>query len=235
MSIKENILDVRQKIKAAAERSGRRAEAIKIVAVTKTVSEERILEAYQVGQKIFGENKVQEWQKKNLLLPSECEWHLIGRLQTNKIKYLDARVALIHSLDRFSLLEKLDMEGEKRRIIWKTLVQVNVSRDEAKAGLEIEEVRDFLETAGDYSHVHVLGLMTIGALDASEEDTRGYFRKLREIRDSLISKGVRSIEDLPHLSMGMSQDYELAVEEGATIVRIGSVIFGQRNLVLRNK
>lgn len=228
MSIKENLLDVRQKIDAAAERAGRRTEAIKIVAVSKTVSEERILEAYQVGHKIFGENKVQEWQRKSILLPSECEWHLIGRLQTNKIKYLDASVALIHSLDRLSLLEKLDLEGEKRQLVWNTLIQVNVARDEAKAGLAVEEVEDFLRMVRAYPHVRVQGLMTIGALDASKEDTRGYFIKLREIRDKLVGKGVRSMEELPHLSMGMSQDYEQAVEEGATIVRVGREIFGQR-------
>jgi pyridoxal phosphate enzyme (YggS family) len=229
MNIRENIADIKQKIRIAAERSGRRAEAVRIVAVTKTVPVENIREAYQAGQKIFGENRVQEWQKKNILLPADCEWHLIGRLQTNKIKYLDANVALIHSLDRFSLLEKLNFEGEKRQIIWKTLLQVNVAKDEAKAGLEVEEVNDFLRTLRDYPYVRVLGLMTIGKFSVSPEETRGYFRRLREIRDQLISKGLRTKEELPHLSMGMSQDYELAVEEGATIVRIGSSIFGSRN------
>lgn len=229
MSIEENITAVKQKIGAAAERAGRRSEMIKLVSVTKTVSEDRILEAYHVGQRFFGENKVQEWQKKKPLLPPDCEWHLIGRLQTNKVKYLDASVAFIHSLDRFSLLEKLEAEGQKRQIVWKTLVQVNVAKDEAKAGLEIEEVGEFLEAARGYSYVKVLGLMTIGALGAGPEETRGYFRRLRELREELIGKGVRSREELPHLSMGMSQDYELAIEEGATIVRIGSVIFGHRN------
>jgi hypothetical protein len=229
MNINENLTDIRQKIRIAVERSGRRVETVKIVAVTKTIPVENIQEAYQVGQKVFGENRVQEWQKKNILLPADCEWHLIGRLQTNKIKYLDSNVALIHSLDRFSLLEKLNAEGEKRQIIWKTLIQVNVAKDDAKAGLEVEEVNDFLETVRDYPYVQVLGLMTIGKFNACPEDTRGYFRKLREIRDALIRKDIRNKEELPHLSMGMSQDYELAVEEGATIVRIGSSIFGSRN------
>jgi pyridoxal phosphate enzyme (YggS family) len=229
MNIEENLAMIRRKISAAAERSGRSPGDIKLIAVSKTVSEDKILEAYHLGQNIFGENKVQEWQRKYPLLPSDFEWHLIGRLQTNKIKYLDAGVALIHSLDRLPLLEKLNAEGEKRQITWKTLIQVNVAKDQAKAGLEVEEVKDFLETARDYPFVQVLGLMTIGALEASPEETRGFFRKLRELKEEMIAKGVRREEDFFHLSMGMSQDYALAVEEGATIVRIGSSIFGQRN------
>jgi len=229
MEVIENITDVKQNINAALERSGRKKDTVKIVAVTKTVPEERILESYKGGHKIFGENKVQEWQKKSILLPKDCEWHLIGRLQTNKIKYLDERIALIHSLDRYSLLEKLNAEGEKRQISWKTLIQVNVARDESKTGLELEEVKDFIENVKDHSFVQVIGLMTIGALDATLDETRGYFRKLRETRDELIHKAVCTREELLHLSMGMSQDYELAVEEGATIVRVGSSIFGQRN------
>lgn len=163
------------------------------------------------------------------MLPQDCQWHIIGRLQTNKVKYLDDSIALIHSLDRFALLEKLNLEGEKRQIRWKTLVQVNVARDEAKAGLEIEELQDFMDSVHDFPYVTVHGLMTIGALNAGPEETRGYFRKLREIRDDLLTKGAGGPNGLPHLSMGMSQDYETAVEEGTTIVRVGSTIFGHRN------
>jgi len=229
MGIKENISEIRQKILETAEKAGRKAENIKIVAVSKTVAEEKILEAYQGGQKIFGENKVQEWAKKKENLPSDCEWHIIGRLQTNKIKYLDESVTMIHSLDRYNLLLKLDQEGKKRNIIWQTLVQVNVAGDEAKAGLEIAEVRDFMETAKGHSNINIRGLMTIGALNAGAEETRGFFRKLKEIRDDLIRQGVFSRDRFWDLSMGMSQDYLPAVAEGATIVRIGSSIFGQRN------
>ncbi len=229
MGIEANLIEVRAKIKEAAEKTGRKAEDIKIVAVSKTVPEEGILEAYNSGQTFFGENRVQEWYKKQAVLPSNCEWHIIGRLQTNKIKYLNERVGLIHSLDRYNLLVALDEEGKKRSMIWKTLIQVNVARDDAKTGLEIEEVPDFLETAKRFANVQIQGLMTIGALDAGHEETRGVFRKLREVRDDLVRKGVRTREELAELSMGMSQDYLLAVEEGATIIRIGSIIFGQRN------
>jgi pyridoxal phosphate enzyme (YggS family) len=228
MSIAANLTEVRQKIKQAAEKSGRSADAVKIVAVSKTVAADRVLEAYNTGQRVYGENRIQEWDQKRRALPPDCEWHIIGRLQTNKVKYLDQTVALIHSLDRFNLLQKLDEEGKARGICWRTLLQVNVARDEAKAGLAVEAVQDFLETARDYPQVKILGLMTIGALGAGPAETRGFFRQLREIRDDLIRKGVARAEEFRELSMGMSQDYLLAVEEGATMVRIGSIIFGQR-------
>ena len=226
MNIEANIKEVITNIKKAAEKSGRDAQSIQLVTVSKNVSTENIHTAYNTGLRAFGENRVQEWLQKYPLLPSECEWHIIGRLQTNKIKYLSDRVALIHSLDRFSLLEKLNSEGEKRGIIWRALVQVNIAQDEAKAGLAIEEVNDFIAAIKNYHYVKALGLMTIGALDAGKVETKGFFRKLKEIRDKLIRQGTAGDNELPHLSMGMSQDYELAVEEGATIVRVGSKIFG---------
>ena len=227
MNITENILEIKENINRALIRSGRK-DKVTLIAVSKTVPEERILEAYNAGHRTFGENRVQEWQKKSKLLPADCEWHLIGRLQTNKVKYLDESVALIHSLDRFSLLERLNEQGEKKQIVWNTLVQVNVAEDQAKAGLAVEEVKDFLETARDYPFVQISGLMTIGRLDASPQETRGFFRKLREIRDELIKQQVIPEDKMFHLSMGMSQDYEIAIEEGATLVRIGSSIFGKR-------
>ncbi|RJE49056.1 MULTISPECIES: YggS family pyridoxal phosphate-dependent enzyme [unclassified Dehalobacter] len=228
MSIVNNISEVQQKISAAAARAGRSSKDITLLAVSKTVPEDRIMEAHRAGLRAFGENKVQEWQAKHLSLPQDCQWHIIGRLQTNKVKYLED-IAFIHSLDRFALLEKLNLEGEKRQIRWKTLVQVNVARDKAKAGLEIEELQDFMDSVHDFPYVTVHGLMTIGALDAGPGETRGYFRKLREIRNDLLTKGAGGPNGLPHLSMGMSQDYEIAVEEGSTIVRVGSMIFGHRN------
>jgi len=225
MSVEENINTVRRNIQAALERSGRDSNSVKLIAVSKNISEDKIMEAYHTGQRLFGENRVQEWQRKSPALPVDCEWHIIGRLQSNKVKYLNESVTLIHSLDRMSLLQELDKEGKKREHIWNALLQVNVARDEAKAGLEKEEVKDFLLAARDYSSVNISGLMTIGALEAEPEETRGYFRKLREIRDQLLLEGVCNRETFFHLSMGMSQDYELAVIEGATMVRTGSVIF----------
>ncbi|NLO98555.1 MAG: YggS family pyridoxal phosphate-dependent enzyme [Peptococcaceae bacterium] len=228
MNIAENLRLINYNISKALERSGRR-DSVKLIAVSKTVPVDLILKAYTAGQKVFGENRVQEWKQKVNELPEDCEWHIIGRLQTNKVKYLNNRVALIHSLDRFNLLEKLNEEGEKRGLVWKTLLQVNVAQDEAKAGVGTEEVEDFLTTAKDYPFVSIIGLMTIGKLDAGPEETRLYFRGLRELRDKILKKGICDFQTFHHLSMGMSQDYELAVEEGATLVRIGSSIFGERH------
>lgn len=228
MDIQANLRDVWRKIEAAGAKSGRKIDKVKLVAVSKNVPVDSIYQAYNAGQRCFGENRVQEWLQKHDLLPGDCEWHIIGRLQSNKVKYLNEKVALIHSLDRFSLLEKLNSEGEKRGVCWPALLQVNVAKDAAKAGLEMEEVNDFLLEAKKYPNVKISGLMTIGDLDARPEQTRGYFRKLREIRDGIIAKGLYKEQDFYHLSMGMSGDFEMAVEEGATIIRVGSKIFGQR-------
>ena len=184
-------------------------------------------EAYHAGQRRFAENRVQEWLEKAASLKKDCEWHLVGSLQTNKVKYLDPAVFMIHSLDRFSLLKILNSQGERCGIIWTTLVQVNIARDPAKAGLKPEEVPDFLHSIGDYPHVQVQGLMTIGAKNASETETRGFFRQLRVLRDTLQLRKLSGV-DLRELSMGMSGDFEMAVEEGATIVRVGRQIFGER-------
>ncbi|NLM21304.1 MAG: YggS family pyridoxal phosphate-dependent enzyme [Peptococcaceae bacterium] len=227
MSIAENLRLINHNINKALERSGRK-DSVKLIAVSKTMSTDVILKAYTAGQKIFGENRVQEWREKSTVLPEDCEWHIIGRLQTNKVKYLNSRVALIHSLDRFNLLEKLNVEGEKQGLVWKTLLQVNVAQDVAKAGVGIDEVEDFLLTARNYPFVNIIGLMTIGNLEASPAETRLHFRALREIRDKMLEKGVCDSQTFFHLSMGMSQDYETAVEEGATFVRVGSSIFGER-------
>ncbi|SHH63771.1 YggS family pyridoxal phosphate-dependent enzyme [Desulfosporosinus lacus] len=225
--IEQRLMEVRQRINQAVERSNRDPSTIRLLAVSKTQPVSGLEEAYQAGQRAFAENRVQEWLEKAPSLPSDCDWHLVGRLQTNKVKYLDQNVAMIHSLDRFPLLETLNNQGERRGIIWTALVQVNVARDPAKAGLMPEEVPDFLNSVGECPYVKVQGLMTIGALGASLTETQGYFRQLRELRDTLQSQKWPGV-DLQELSMGMSQDFELAIEEGATLVRVGRQIFGER-------
>jgi len=227
MSLIERLLHVQQNIEAAARKAGRDPGRIKLLAVSKTMPLEVLAEAYQAGQRDFAENRVQEWVQKAPGLPADVRWHLIGRLQTNKVKYLDSRLALIHSLDRLDLLQELERQGSKQDLTWHTLVQVNIARDPAKAGLLIEETEDFLEVIGDYPHVRVWGFMTIGALGASLRETRGFFRELRLLREQLQGKLLPGVS-LRELSMGMSQDYEIAVEEGATMVRVGREIFGER-------
>ena len=225
-SISQSLGEVRQRIEQAALRSKRDPSTIRLLAVSKTQPLAALEEAYQAGQRAFAENRVQEWLEKAPCMPKDCEWHLVGRLQTNKVKYLDNNI-LIHSLDRFSLLETLNVIGQRRGKIWKTLIQVNTARDSAKAGLKPEEVRDFLDTIGDNPFVQVRGFMTIGALEAGRKETQGFFRELRELREALQARKWPGV-DLRELSMGMSQDFELAIEEGATYVRIGRQIFGER-------
>lgn len=225
-NIAQNLVEVRKRIEQAALCSKRDPRTIRLLAVSKTQPLSAIEEAYQAGQRAFAENRVQEWFEKVPRLPKDCEWHLVGSLQTNKVKYLDNNI-LIHSLDRFSLLETLNAQGERRGKIWNTLVQVNTARDSAKAGLKPEEVQDFLDSVGDYPFVRVQGFMTIGALEAGKKETQGFFRELRELRDTLQTRKWAGV-GLRELSMGMSQDFELAIEEGATYVRIGRQIFGNR-------
>lgn len=227
VGIEQSLAEVRQRIDQAADRSHRDPATIRLLAVSKTQPVSALEEAYHAGQRRFAENRVQEWLAKAPALKKDCEWHLVGSLQTNKVKYLDPSVFMIHSLDRFSLLKNLNSRGEQCGIIWTTLVQVNIARDPAKAGLTPEEVPDFLNSIGDYPHVQVQGLMTIGALDASAAETREFFRQLRVLRDTLQSRKLSGV-DLRELSMGMSGDFEMAVEEGATFVRVGRGIFGER-------
>ncbi|HZK56021.1 MAG TPA: YggS family pyridoxal phosphate-dependent enzyme [Desulfosporosinus sp.] len=225
--IEQSLTEVRQRIDQAADRSHRDPGTIRLLAVSKTQPVSALEEAYHAGQRRFAENRVQEWLAKAPALKKDCEWHLVGSLQTNKVKYLDPSVFMIHSLDRFSLLKNLNSRGEQCGIIWTTLVQVNIARDPAKAGLKPEEVPDFLNSIGDYPHIQVQGLMTIGALEASAAETQGFFRQLRVLRDTLQSRKLSGV-DLRELSMGMSGDFEMAVEEGATFVRVGRGIFGER-------
>lgn len=225
--IEQSLGEVRQRIDQAVARSNRDPRTIRLLAVSKTQPVSALEEAYRVGQRRFAENRVQEWLEKAPFLQNDCEWHLVGSLQTNKVKYLDQSISMIHSLDRFSLLKTLNTQGERCGIIWITLVQVNIARDPAKAGLTPEEVPDFLNSIGDYPHVQVQGLMTIGALEASAAETQGFFRQLRILRDTLQSRKWSGV-DLRELSMGMSGDFEMAIEEGATLVRVGRQIFGER-------
>ena len=224
--VEQSLVEVRQRIDQAVVRSHRDPKTIRLLAVSKNQPVAALEEAYRVGQRRFAENRVQEWLEKAPSLKNDCEWHLVGSLQTNKVKYLDQSVSMIHSLDRFSLLKTLNAQGERCDIIWSTLVQVNIARDPAKAGLMPEEVLDFLNSIGDYPHVRVQGLMTIGARDANAAETRGFFRQLRVLRDTSQQRKYSGV-DLRELSMGMSRDFEIAIEEGATLVRVGRQIFGQ--------
>lgn len=225
--IRANLAAVRDRIKAAATRSGRDPEAIELVLVTKNVSVERMLEAYAAGERKFGENRVQELLDKKNFLPKDIEWHFIGHLQTNKVKSVLPEVSLIHSVDSLRLAEEVNAKAVllKKRV--SVLVQVNTSGEQTKFGAAPAELPEILKAVSGFESLDLRGLMTIGPLTENEELVRNSFRALASLREEWSGKG---FPGLRKLSMGMSHDFELAIEEGADILRIGTSVFGERNV-----
>lgn len=226
MSIAENLTRVRERIASAAQRSGRSSSAVTLVAVSKTWPVADLAEAHQAWQTIFGENRVQELTEKCVALPRDIVWHLIGPLQKNKVRKALAAMHCLESLDSLELARNVNrLVGEMGLNPLRVLLQVNVAKDAAKAGFSEEAVLAALPELFAMPHLQIDGLMTIPNFDPDPEQSRGHFARLREFRDELAKS---SGHPLPHLSMGMSHDYEVAIEEGATIVRVGSAIFGTR-------
>ena len=227
--IADNFKSVKHHISDAAKKAGRNPDSIRLIVVSKQAPAEKVLAAYQAGARYFGENKVQEAVAKidevNLL---GVGWHFIGHLQKNKIKYLDSRFELIHSVDSLSLAEKISNYCEGQNRTQAVLLQVNISGEEAKFGMTPSELKNQLFNFGKLKGIRVQGLMTIPPQDPEPENSRKYFLKLRELRDTCQALKVQGIE-LNDLSMGMTSDYKIAVEEGATLVRVGSAIFGSRS------
>lgn len=211
----------------AAERSGRKFQDIKIVLVTKTIEEAGILEAWQAGAKEFGENRVQELLGKKKNLPEAFKWHLIGHLQTNKVKQVISEVVMIHSLDREELAKEIDSQAKKLRISQvPCLIQVNMAGESTKFGIAPTEVENFVAKMVLYPSVQIKGLMAIGPHTEDESKIRQVFREMRKLRDLLAKKFPD--QNFNELSMGMSGDYEIAIEEGATMIRVGTAVFGER-------
>jgi len=224
-TIRERLTAVRRRIEAAAGRSGRAAESVTLVAVSKTMPVEAVRAAVAAGATILGENRVQEARDKIEALAGAAEWHLIGHLQTNKAKLAVGLFDRIHSLDSIRLAHELERHaGEAGRRV-RCLVQVNVGGEEQKNGASESEVRPLLEAASRLPHLVVEGLMAIPPFLSDAEAVRPFFRRLRVLREELASDGFV----LPDLSMGMTQDFEVAIEEGATLVRVGTAIFGPRD------
>lgn len=227
----ENTSNTLKKMSHAAMRAGRNPEEIKLVAVTKTVSIEMIKNAADIGLRIFGENRVQEAQQKIESLKAffinshfSVQWHLIGHLQKNKAKFAVQLFDLIHSLDSIELAEEINKQAWKISKIQDVLVQVKLSDEETKHGISENSLPELVDHIKSLKNIKLLGLMTIPPFFKSPEAVRPYFRRLREIRDSLNKNGLY----LAELSMGMSNDFEVAIEEGATLVRIGTALFGER-------
>lgn len=206
-------------------------EGVKLVAVTKTKPVEEIMEAYKVGHKIFGENRVQELTDKHQQLPDDIEWHMIGHLQSNKVKYIVPFVSLIHGVDKPKLLKVINKEGRKNNRVIDVLLQFHIAREETKFGFDYAEAREMLssEAFQGYQHVRVRGVMGMATFTHNTEQVRGEFRQLVQIFRDLQHEFFADEPGFEEISMGMSNDYKIAVEEGATMVRIGSLIFGERN------
>lgn len=226
--LKENLQKVEERIAAACMRAGRRREDVTLIAVSKTKPVDMLREAYDLGIRVFGENKVQELTEKYDRLPEDIRWHMIGHLQTNKVKYIVGKTELIHSVDSLKLAEMIEKESQKHGCVTDILVEVNVAEEESKFGLRMEEVIPFIEKIVQYPHINVRGLMTIAPFVENPEENRTIFADLHKLYVDIKEKNIDN-DTVSILSMGMTNDYEVAIEEGATMVRIGTGIFGARN------
>ncbi len=230
MDIKENVKKIKTIVEEAAKKAGRDPKEIIILAASKTQPVEKIIQAYEAGIRYFGENRVQEGMKKIDQLKEklpEAHWHLIGGLQTNKAKYAVRYFELIHSLDRKELADELDKRAGKLGKKQDVLIEVNIGEEETKYGVKPENLKELFEYSVKKENLNILGLMCIPPYSENKEDSRPYFRQLRKMKEDL--EKTFSVS-LPHLSMGMSHDFDVAIEEGATIVRIGTAIFGERQV-----
>jgi pyridoxal phosphate enzyme (YggS family) len=223
-SVKENLLKVRERIERAAQKAGRDPKEIKLVAVSKTVELDRIKEAIEAGVSILGENYVQEAQEKIEALGKSVSWHFIGHLQSNKAKYAVRLFDVIHSIDSIPLAEELNRRVEQPDRVIRVMIEVNLSKEATKFGTDEERVLNLARRIQNLDHLSLEGLMTMPPYFDSPEMSRPYYVALRELKDRMVKEGI----PLKELSMGMSNDFEIAVEEGATYVRVGTAIFGPR-------
>ncbi len=220
MSLADRIDSLKQEI----------SEDVVLVAVSKTKPASLVKEAYEAGQRVFGENKVQELVDKWEVLPKDIEWHLIGHLQSNKVKYIAPFVSLIHSVDSFKLLQEIDKQGEKNDRVIPCLLQFHIAQEETKFGLSFEEAEEILQSREfvEMNHISIVGLMGMASFVENEEQVRDEFRNLHNYFMILKSNYFKYNPDFKVLSMGMSGDYKLAIEEGSTMIRVGSSLFGDR-------
>ena len=229
--LKENYEEVQKKITEACKRAGRNREEVTLIAVSKTKPVEMLSEIYDLGERNFGENKVQELTEKEEVLPKDIHWHMIGHLQRNKVKYIVDKVAMIHSVDSLRLAETIEKEAEKKDVVVPILIEVNVAQEESKFGLKPEEVLPFIEQIASFPHIQIKGLMTIAPYVENAEENREIFRELKKLSVDIAAKNINNVT-MSVLSMGMTGDYMVAVQEGATMVRVGTGIFGARNYAI---
>ena len=226
--IEEKLKEVEANILSACKRAGRARDSVKLVAVSKTKPVSLIQEAVSCGIADFGENKVQELCDKYDVLPKTLNWHMIGHLQRNKVKYLPGKTCLIHSVDSLRLAEEIEKQYAKAGMNADILIEVNVAMEDSKFGMKTEEVTELVRSIAAFEHLHIKGLMTIAPYTEDAESNRVYFKNLRQLSVDIAAKNIDNV-DMTELSMGMTGDYEVAIEEGATIIRVGTGIFGDRS------
>ena len=226
--LEQNLQDVQSKIESACKRAGREPKEVTLIAVSKTKPEEMLQTIYDCGVRDFGENKVQELTRKIEALPNDIKWHMIGHLQTNKVKYIVGSVELIHSVDSIHLAKEISKQSVKKDVVSHILIEVNVAEEESKFGLKIDEVLSAIKEISKLPNLKIDGLMTIAPYVINPEDNRNFFRRIKQLAVDISEQNIDN-GSMNILSMGMTGDYEVAIEEGATIVRVGTGIFGERN------
>lgn len=226
-SISDNLLFVNEQVKEAAEKSGRNNEDVTVIAVSKIKPVEMLIEAYNEGCRDFGENKVQEILEKVDLMPSDTRFHMIGHLQRNKVKYIIDKVVMIHSVDSLRLAAEISKEAVKKQVEMDILIEVNVAEEDTKFGVKCSETLDLIKSISVLPAIHVKGLMTIAPYVDNPEENRIHFAKLRQLAVDIMNENIDNVR-VDVLSMGMTGDYRVAIEEGATHIRVGTGIFGGR-------
>ena len=227
MMIKEQLEEVRERVNAACLRAGRDPKSVTLIAVSKTKPAQAVQEAYEAGARDFGENKVQEILQKQPALPQDIRWHMIGHLQRNKVHQVIGKAVLIHAVDSLRLAEQIEQEAAKRNLDVDVLLEINVAKEESKYGFFLEDAEEAIRQISSLPHVHIKGLMTIAPFVENPEENRGIFQKLYHFSVDINDKNIDNVT-MGVLSMGMSGDFEVAIEEGATMVRVGTSIFGAR-------
>ena len=224
----ENLKNVESNITTACKKAGRDRSEVTLIAVSKTKPLEMLSTIYEQGVRNFGENKVQEMCDKMEQLPTDIRWHMIGHLQTNKVKYIVGRTALIHSVDSLHLAQEIEKQSGKKGVITNILIEVNIAEEESKFGIHKEETVELIRQIATLTHIHICGLMTIAPYVENPENNRMYFREIHQLSVDIANQNIDNV-DMDILSMGMTGDYMVAIEEGATMVRVGTGIFGERN------
>ena len=229
--LQNNLSDVQNKILAACERSNRNSKEVTLIAVSKTKPVSMLQEVYNCDHKVFGENKVQELCDKIETMPADIKWHMIGHLQSNKVKYIVGKVDLIHSVESLSLAKEIQRISQKHNVITPILIEVNIAKEDSKFGLFPDDVLGFIKEISVLPNIQIQGLMTVAPFVSDPEENRHYFKQMKDLSVDIDNQNIDNVH-MNILSMGMTGDYEVAIEEGATMVRVGTGIFGERKYTI---